>query len=336
MQAVLRQFESEYQKYHGLSDKRIGEQQRELALFAEFAEKDSPKDCDASDLRAYLAHLNEEGSHPNGVRKRQFMIRPFYTWGFEAGVIPAETLMAVQLVKPPKGSSAQGEPKPYSSKDLARFWAELEATYPIDPKFHHWLSRYERGLSRFKRIAITATRYQAEAIFALALEGGLRRIEIFTAEIDHIHPDNEMIVVPQRGKKRTGKDHFREVPYTSPARDAVYRWLELRSKIEGVKHDRPWVHTDLSLPRQWTGEPMSLKSFEKLPTRIGSWNYHRFRHTCATLWLRAGMELEIVQRLLGHSSMQQTQAYTEIVGDDIAKAASINEAKFRQLTRRER
>lgn len=335
MTETLERFRSEYQTYHGLSPQREREQQKELAEFASWAGKETPQDCDDDDLRRYLAFLIERGLKPTSVRTRHHMLRPFYTWAFETRLLDAESLMRINLVKSPKGSGGNGVPKPYSAKELSAFWDDLSARFPLDERFPYWLGRYDRSASRWRRLADHVERVQAEAIFSLMLEGGLRKIEVFTASIDHVHPDNRTLVIPQRGERASGKDHFREIPATNALRDSMHRWLELRAQL-GVSHDSLWIAATKSEVLTRVGNPMTFKSFTALPGRIGPYRYHRFRHTCATLWLRSGMKLEKVQKMLGHATLEQTLAYAELVNEDIADAAEENEAKFQQLTRRQR
>jgi site-specific recombinase XerD len=52
------------------------------------------------------------------------------------------------------------------------------------------------------------------------------------------------------------------------------------------------------------------------------WRWHRFRHTAATEWLRAGVPLERVRYFMGHASIEQTLAYAEILKEDIAESFS--------------
>lgn len=47
----------------------------------------------------------------------------------------------------------------------------------------------------------------------------------------------------------------------------------------------------------------------------------RLRHTFATERLRSGMALEKLQVMLGHSTLQQTLAYAEIVNADVQTEA---------------
>lgn len=334
MQDVLDRFEAEYQSYNGLSHERARLQRKTLGELTEFAGKETPLDCTANDVRGYLSSLIED-LHVNTIRQRLGMTRPFYKWAFAADLYPADELMRLSGVKPPKGATGDSTPRPYSPKELAAFWEALEARFPFDERFDYWFERYGRGESRWRRLADHVERVQAEAIFALALECGLRRIEIFSTSIEDIHPDNSIVVVRQRGERATGKDSYREVGYTRSARDRVYAWLDLRARL-GIGHDRPWIMAAKTERLDRVGEPMTFRSFKELPHRIGPGiEYHRFRHTCATLWLRSGMTLEIVKRTLGHSKLEQTLAYAELIAEDVEDAVATNEEKFRQLTRRD-
>lgn len=315
---MLDRFAREYQEYHRISPGRRTEQLKVIAALGEHASKE-PHECDASDLKQYLSGLLDGGLHVNTVRKKLHMLVPFFGWAWEAGLIEADRLMAIQRISDPRGSSSQGLPRPYSRKELDRFRADLAARWPeVDAK---WWVRWRRGTSRFKRIQTHTMRIQIEAIVALALYCGLRSHEIFMASLDDIHYDNAYVVV------RHGKDASeREVPHTEASREAVRRWIELRAEL-APDHDSPW----LSLAWEDVARlPMRWDRYRKLLTTVGDWQLHRFRHTAGTEWLRATKRLEIVQKLLGHATLQQTLGYAKIVRDDLHDAIAKAELKFEE------
>jgi integrase/recombinase XerD len=46
---------------------------------------------------------------------------------------------------------------------------------------------------------------------------------------------------------------------------------------------------------------------------------HTLRHSIATHLLQAGMQLESIARFLGHSTLESTQIYTHLAGEDHMK-----------------
>lgn len=313
--SLLDDFVREYQEYHALSPGRRTDQLRALRRLSERTGKDVT-DHTASDIRQHLATMRDEGMHVNTIAKELNLLRPFFRWAYEAGHVNAELALSIQGIEAPRGNG-NGLPRPYSRKELDRFRAQLAKRWPeVEDK---WWQRWRRGTSRFKRVQTHVMRIQIEAIVALALNCGLRRREIFDLELDDFHYDNAYVVV-QHGKG----DKAREVPHTASSREAVRRWLELRSELN-PDHDKPWLclaWEDIAL------KPMRWERFQGIIATVGDWQLHRFRHTAGTEWLRATKRIEIVSRLLGHANIQQTLGYAEIVRDDLHDAIAKAERQF--------
>lgn len=47
---------------------------------------------------------------------------------------------------------------------------------------------------------------------------------------------------------------------------------------------------------------------------------HMMRHTAATNWVRAGVPVDVVQRLLGHAPLGSTTVYLHAADDDCRRA----------------
>lgn len=341
MPDLIERFEVEYQEYHQISKSRRYDQINELRRLERFMSPKPISELSAEELQRFLAgEASRRELAPNSVRKVRMCIISFMSWAFEAEVISGDRLLRLRSVRDPNGASSRTDPKPYSAKELKEFWREFDETFPeVDEKWWYW---WGLGRSSYLRIESEVRRRQLEAIIALALQCGLRLSEIYNLSLDDLHPDNAYVVVKQRGRVATNKNRFREVPYTESAREIVRRWLEVRGKL-GVTHKRPWIKGFAKKKRsekeEWL-DPMPERHFNELLKYVGgryrkknkpNWRLHRLRHTSATNWLRAGMNIEVVSEHLGHSNIQQTLGYAELVKEDLQRAVETNEAKFQRL-----
>lgn len=70
----------------------------------------------------------------------------------------------------------------------------------------------------------------------------------------------------------------------------------------------------------YRGKPIGKfrRSFRTACKRAGieDFRFHDLRHTAATWWLRAGAKIEVVQELLGHTSILTTRKYAHVIADD--------------------
>jgi integrase len=276
----------------------------------------------------------EKDYHVNTVRKKMNMIRPFVSWMFASGLITGEQYIRLKAVKNPRGASGKTNPKPYTQKEMAKFWEAFEERWPRQPTSgpgSRAIQRYFNGKGKWKPLWRHAFRLQLLAMVRLALDLGLRAHEIHQLSVDDLHYDNEYIVVWGKADPHTGEKRVRKVPFTTASRRAITEWVEFRSRLK-PDHDRAW----LVLYSKWRLSPMKMDRFEVLlQSAIGpGWAWHRLRHTCATEWLRAGMPLEAVSRLLGHSDLSQTLCYAQITKSDLQLAVDRHEERFSNATHR--
>lgn len=321
MTTVLDRFEKEYQDYRSISPGRRKDQNRALAELCAFAGVCDPTQVTPDDYRGWLQNLDEADElAARTIRERGMRVRPFFGWAFDAKLYSADDLLTIQ--RTPFPEAPKRVPRPYPRKEIKKLWPAIDAAHPLDDgKF---LKRWRNGTSPYKRIEHHAQNLQLKAVCRLALDCGLRRQEIFDLDLDDMHYDNAYVVV------REGKGgKYREVPFTKAARAAVRAWIEFRTEL-APEHDRPWLSLTKIGPKGVWLRPMSFRRFAEYVTDAGKWELHRLRHTCATEWLRAGMELETVSKLLGHSNIQETMGYAELVGADVQKAVEKHQRRFEE------
>lgn len=316
---VLAKFGVEYQDHHRISPGRRNETRNLLLKLQDHAGK-PVHECRADDIKAFMAMQTAKGFKVTTIGKNLKILKPFFSWAWDAEIISAEDYMRIQRISPPRGAAAPQLPRPYTKKDLQRFRAELLRRYPdATPKI--W-ERWRRGTSHFRKVQPQMMRVQIEAIVALALHCGLRRHEILKASIEDVHHDNAYVVV-RHGKN--GK--YREVPHTNVSRAAVQAWLELRIEL-APPHDSLWL---CMAWKEIALRPMREDRFGRLLATVGpGWELHRFRHTCGTEWLRAIKRIEIVKDLLGHATIEQTLGYAKILRDDLHAEMAKAQTQFEE------
>lgn len=321
-------FGAEYFKLNGLTARRGTQVTRSLNALNRWLGDKPIQDANDNDLRGWQVSLLEAEFHVNTVRFGLAAVKPFYRWLWQQRVIDAEQFQRISGVKPPRGSG-QYKPRPYSRNELAAFWVALDDRWPyLTPKREQYvLSRVFKGTSGPRTLRRHAVRCQLDVIIELALVCGLRSVEIFRLTVDDLHPDNSYIVA--LGKRVDMNPKPREVPYPESTRQAVARWFQVRRAL-GATCRSPW----LMVRHGCCTDPLSFDALGRILRSFGPWELHRLRHTCATERLRAGMEIQNLQRFLGHASITQTLMYAELVADDVHAAAQRTDDRFQTLIHR--
>lgn len=170
-----------------------------------------------------------------------------------------------------------------------------------------------------KRIPVTISYAEVERLFAmpetdtllglrdrvimeLFYSSGLRLSELTGLKKEQIDFESGLIRVLGKGKKE------RLVPVTKGAID----WLKLY-----LAHPERTPSSTLFLNR--FGDPITPRSIDRhfqryllasgLSARITP---HTIRHAIATHWLERGMDLKLIQELLGHECLATTTIYTHV------------------------
>jgi site-specific recombinase XerD len=312
---VISSFCSEHLDAREISRDR---QRAQLRLIERFREWLDPRNLLAADgelLAAFLVDREDAGMGANTIRKERAMLLSFFSWAYHRGLISAEAQLSLRSTPTPAGSCSSTRPKPYTRQEIKRLSAQLDTRWPRldDVDVEHRIARWSRGTGRYARIRPHAIRLQLEAIIALTLYCGLRPTELAASTADDLHPDNAYVVA----RKRDGR--VRAVPYPDAARGPVGTWLSLREAI-GPEHNVPWLAlwAEPTCRQQMSDDSLS----RVLSTYIGvGWSLIRLRQTCGICWLRAGLPIWHVQRLLGHHSIRDTLVYAEAVKADTHRAA---------------
>ena len=270
-------------------------------------------------MDAYLAFLGvERNLAPKTIQSYQEDLRHFVNW-LDDNKIDLKELTPQKLDEFLTLVAGQAE---YSPTSVARHFSSLrgflkymeqqkEYGYSTEsmlatPRLGHYLPEYltrEEVDSVFENAANGKNPLRDTALFELMYSAGLRISEALGIKLSQLDLDNEWLTPIGKGNKQ------RLIPLGSKAKENLKAWIE---------DGRPLTHpTTDNIILNAKGKPMS---------RMGAWKIvqqhtahltkqvspHTFRHSFATHCLEAGMDLRVLQELLGHADISTTQIYTHI------------------------
>jgi len=148
-----------------------------------------------------------------------------------------------------------------------------------------------------------------EAIIEMLYYAGLRVSELVGLDIQNVDLENRTLQVIGKGNKE------RIVPFSKTCQSTLKDYISnLREKLVTKRKDY-----SLSLFVNADGDRLTsrglqyiLKQIEEKTGLYLGLHPHIFRHSFATHLLENGMDLRMIQELLGHDSINATQIYTHV------------------------
>jgi len=192
------------------------------------------------------------------------------------------------------------------SPELAAGIRRVKGVRRIGVRVGNWLTveQGKRLLAGVERRSLRGKRNYA--MLAMLIGCGLRRGELLALRVESIQLREEHSVIADLLGKA---GHIRTVPVPRWVKDATDEWKEASGITEGAlfraihRTGRVWG-TGMTPKVLWeiVREAASRAGIEKLAP-------HDLRRTCARLCRLAGGELDQIQFLLGHVSIQTTERY---------------------------
>ncbi len=253
-------------------------------------EQPTPEAVTPTDVREYRAWLQRR-LKASTVNRRLHALRAWLDWAVEEGVIQANPAADVHLVREAEpGLRWLDKRERYALQRAAeRILQTARMHYP-----HRWVV------------------YERDALLALfLLNTGLRAAEVVRLTVDDLTLTARKGQVVVRGKGRKQ----RIVPLNADARKAAQRWLAVREQA-GITASPLWS----------AGGALTTRTVQRAVARVAqearleNVTPHVLRHTFAKSLIDAGVGLEQVAELLGHTSIGTTRRYVKPGESDLAKA----------------
>jgi len=174
---------------------------------------------------------------------------------------------------------------------------------------------YEATYQSTKQGNTKAFGQRDRAMIAIYYGCGLRKNEGINLTINDILIEKKMILV-RKGKGN--KERF--VPLTDNSLNDIEEYLnsgrnwflEKRQKSEKKESTYFFINIFGQPMQSFTARLQHLKDEARI-TKGAS--LHTLRHSIATHLLQSGMEIEQIQKFLGHASLESTQIYTHIINE---------------------
>jgi len=144
------------------------------------------------------------------------------------------------------------------------------------------------------------------AMILILLRTGMRVGELLNTVVEDVNIKERRIEIYEAEKTRVG----RVVYLSDDALKALEAWLKVREPHKNYLFYSQGKHRN-SITYQAV-RVIFMKHLEKAGISHKEYTIHCLRHTCATELLNAGMKLECVQQLLGHSTIEMTRRYARL------------------------
>lgn len=259
----------------GMAQNSVDSYQRDIRDFLLFEPREISSFA-AQDLTAYFAALAETGLVNTSVARKRVALKQFFTF-LEDNGIPVN----VDFDLVPKIKLSQHLPDFLDVDTMLGLLNGLPTESILDKR--------------------------NKVMLELLYGTGMRISELLNLSIHDINYTEQVILVQGKGSKQ------RFVPYVDSLTELLGNYLnQVRPALLKFKN------TDLLFLNNRGGK-LSRMGFWKILRKITlsagikqEVTPHTFRHSFATHLLEAGVNLRIVQTLLGHASLNTTQIYTHV------------------------
>ena len=155
-------------------------------------------------------------------------------------------------------------------------------------------------------------------IITLFLNCGMRLAELVGINITDIQND-KLTVIGKGGKERT-------IYLNEACLESIKTYIPVRNKIKPTAKDRNALF--LSERGCRISRRTVQYTVEKYVKKIGldphKYTTHKLRHTAATLMHQSGVDIRVLQEILGHKQLSTTEIYTHVSNDSMRDAVKNN------------
>lgn len=279
LNGLLKEYEYYLKITKGLSHNSIISYITDLKEYIEFLEKNynvkDPESITKQDIRNFIARLKRKQNTASSVSRKISAIRSFHKYLLLEKIVTKNEAVGVNLPK-----KDQRLPVVLSVEEVEMLMKASLGEKPLE--------------------------LRNRAMIELLYGSGLRITELIELRLSDLHLNMGFINITGKGNKE------RIVPIGEEGQFRLKRYLDHgRAKLKKVSGDIVFVnHHGETISR--VGFYKTLKLLAQNAGITKTVSPHTLRHSFASHLLENGVDLRMVQELLGHEDISTTQIYTHI------------------------
>lgn len=299
------EFVAGYFSTHDLSAKTKVAYSSDLAQFRAFVGEDlGLLSIGAAVVENWAAHLRQEGYSPASIRRKMVTLRVFCSYWVRKGTLPESPFWRVKL----SFGRIEQLPRALTAGEISALLDQARKTYSTAELSHKPDGETEPHSEQFSFGCYSALRNLA--LVDLLFATGMRVGEASALDIrDFLVEEGVFRVQGKGGRDRVACVVDEETVRIQQKHLAARRCFETSS---------PALFLNMSGQRLSTqGIANVIAQFRREAGIERHITPHMLRHTVATLLLRNGADIRVVQEFLGHTSIATTQRYTHITKEHL-------------------
>jgi integrase/recombinase XerD len=305
LRQVIAEFMSGYFSTHERSQKTRTAYCSDLEQFRTFAGQEFDlTSLGGSLIEDWAGHLRKEGYSPASMRRKTVVLKVFCSYWVRRGVLTESPFWRVKLslgrIEQLPRALTEGEMKGL----LAHAGRRHDAA--VVPRKGSVLAKGQSARSSSREYRALRNLALVDLLFAT----GMRVGEASSLDVEDFLATELVFRVQGKG----GRDRL---AYVVDEQTVLIQRQHLEARLQLVTGS-PALFLNASGKRLSTqGMANIIAQFRRDAGIARHVTPHMLRHTVATLLLRNGMDIRVVQEFLGHASIATTQRYTHVVKEHL-------------------
>lgn len=260
-------------------------------------------------IEKWRSKRRKEGVQAGTVNRPVLALRAALNRAVEWSVLDENPIKQVKAIQ----EDILGKPRYLTSAEEKRLrkalgWREDKLRDERDSA-NKW--RRERGYSLLPDLKQVSYADHIKPMVLLSMNTGMRQGEVFNLEWKNVDLKKGLVTVVGRSAK---SGRTRHIPLNEEALGLLRAWRNLSSRGSNLVFPNSDGKAFNNVKKAWAGvlEKAKIKEFR----------WHDLRHHFASRLVMAGVDLNTVRELLGHSDIKMTLRYTHLAPEHKAEAVS--------------